>query len=241
MKTLTAFFGLILSAMALPAQESPAPPTAIPAMPPGPAIILRAPSMSQWTITKTQINSTPDTAKRPDQPTNPAAAGVQTIVTNTRNVRRRQTLLPQGKSWDVWCVGDLQITLYPNGIAVANTRPNSRTGIPDSPFFVDYSATDFPEFWWVSKQYFAGVQDHGGQKCLYYKAHVSSNPLDKPTDLEAYVDFKTRLPVLFLGNGESHAYAFGPTPAAELELPDAVQKVLKARGISTVTQAVPQP
>lgn len=227
MKMRTTVFLLISTMVLLEAQQPPIPP-----MPPGPPVQMRAPDPSQWVI-KTVNNSTaPNTASAStttgEDKAKKSFYGSQIIITKTGKIMCRQTLDDLGRAWNVWCVGDIQITVYPNGKdCVVQARPD--VGFAN-PSYEDYSQTDFTGFWWVSQKNYAGIKSIQGKPCLYFKDRLKFYSHDEAlSDVEAYVDLKTRLPVSLAVTGVTHTYEFSASPPAPLVLPDIVETLLSQR------------
>jgi hypothetical protein len=235
MKRRAALF-LLLCTVALAQGQAPAAP-AIPPMPPGPPIQARAPDYSQWTITLTETapsspDATPSTPEAPIPTKSKIFFGSVYTITKTGKIMSRQTLDDQSRAWVTWCAADLQITIYPNNTVLAQPRPDD-LGFPN-PYYVDYLQSDFPDFWWISTKNYAGIKSQAGKPCLYFKDYLKFYSDDNlPSNVEAYIDVKTRYPVLVIVNTTSRAYAFQPPPTSELELPKIVQSLLKKRTQAT--------
>jgi hypothetical protein len=225
------FFGTIVL---LNAQQAVAP--AIPPMPAGPPMQLRAPDFSQWVI-KLIINSAQPASTTASTDTGQNKAGKpnnesQVTMTKTGKIMVRQRLDGQGSTWNVWCIDDVQVTVYPDGKnMVIQTRPAYIAG--ENPLYENYSQTDFPRLIWVSQKNYAGMKSYNGKSCLYFKDRYKFYGEDEESDVEAYTDLKTRLPVASIVSTPSgqttYAYEFQQPPAATLTLPNKVQSALDAR------------
>ena len=215
----------------LHAQEEVAP--AIPPMPPGPPVQLRAPDFSQWVVQGTLNSAQPASA--------PASTGTdqnkaakpdkesQVTMVKTGKIMLRQRVNGLGGTWDAWCIDDVQITVYPDGKnLVVQTRP-SYIGAAN-PLYEDYSQTDFPACWWVTARNYAGMKRYNGKSCLYFKNHLSFYKDYAPGNVEAYTDVKTRFPVAVIVTlpygQEIYSYEFQPPPATELTPPENVKSAL---------------
>ena len=229
---LVLFFGMTVL---LDAQQEAAP--AIPPMPPGPPVQLRAPDFAQWVIKFTISSAQPDSASAStDTGKNKAAKpndDSQVTMTKTGKIMVRQRFDGQGRTWNVWCMGDVQVTVYPDGKnLVIQTRPAYIAA--ENHLYEDYSHTDFPRFIWVSSKNYAGMKSYNGKSCLYFKDHYKFPGDDKESDVEAYTDLKTRFPVastVSIPSGQTtYEYEFQQPPVAALTLPNSVRMALDQRG-----------
>jgi hypothetical protein len=211
-----------------------------PTLPSGPLIHARAPDFSQWVVTVTVDNgaiASQQSGQQPNQQSNADAPGAKPknyfgkIVTTiqTGKLRLRETVDETGKTWQTWCVKGLQVTLRPDSNNVIfSSAPDPKN---PTPFFLDYSATDFPEIpaGIVTAENFVGIQTAYEKNCLVFKGRGKPDPMAPFMPYMAYIDFKTRYPVAVSYGGVLKTYEFVTPPTAELKLPARAVEALKTR------------
>ena len=217
---------LIGAVEALNAQQA----SPIPVQLPKP-IMVKAPVMSKWLITKT--------AAAPKAGQNAAARPVETLktlVTKTDKIRHEATVDASGHKADTWWDGPNQISNSPEWKQAIISTKSLFDGS-----YVDYSKTDFPDFEWVSQANFVGTKSVEGKKCWVFSEKRSSiseeskamlekegnfNPQQYQFQITAYVDSETQLPVMLAFGEDSVKYIFQPPPAEMLSLPADIKKAL---------------
>jgi hypothetical protein len=235
---LLAFLFLLLPGL-LRAQE--AAPQATPLS--EPLLQKRAPDFACWTITRRAAED----SGRPKKAQGTGADSKTTIV-KTNGLLLRSMQDAQGQVWNTWCVGNLQVTIYPNQKDhVVQDSP----GQGDSSFYQDYSKTDFPDFDWVTPACYAGTKTYKGRPCLVFygqrdveswaiipvpapakKDEVNARPASEPSaalSVAAYIDAETRLPVAIRHGAITDEVAFQAPPKEMLKLPDMVDEILNRR------------
>jgi len=223
----------------LMAQQPAAPPAEIPPLPPGPLIQVRAPEMAQWIVTPAQpAQAAAIPAAKPEEN---AAKPLLIATTKTGKTMLRQRQEPTGQILSTWCVDGQQITLWPDGkhwiVQIAKVNPN----LPDANY-VDYSKSDFPEFAWISKGNYAGIQKFKGVDCIVFKAQIRVESDDPaPTSFAAYIDVNTRFPLLLQDGDGIHLYEYKAAPKEPLTLPPQVQSLLGSRQsvVKALTRQLP--
>jgi hypothetical protein len=203
-------------------------------LPRGP-LLNRAPGFAQWL--KSTKNEAPDTATIPDQSTK---YDVRELVKQTGDVRYEITVTGTVSRTEKWCEGNYQAIVIPGQQPAISARGGSEMGGN----FTDYSKTDFPDFAWVTKRNYAGVETIEGVDCLvFHKADENENAPGAPvgpaaatssassaapsipqTGDTAFIDLKSRLPVLIHVAGATTLYQFEPPPTAMQALPANLQE-----------------
>jgi hypothetical protein len=193
-----------------------------PALPSGPPIAVRAPAYSQWIIKLVPPQPGKEQESKPPTPT----WGSVVTTTKTQKLILRQTLDEKNETWDTWCIGESQVTLWPGGKSWTLGAPPADASIPDS-LYEDYSQSDFPGFGWISAKNFTGVENIHGRDCLVFKDQMKPYP-DEPTlfDYVACIDLKTRLPVSLQSVRGLHTYEFLTPPTEMLSVPPLVSSLI---------------
>jgi hypothetical protein len=207
----------------IPGQPQATPPP----LAPGP-LLNRAPGLSQWLVSITtgsdNIPEIPDAQTKYDE---------RTLVTKSDPIRYEITLKTGGEKFEKWYVGSMVATVVP-GVPTPSVSPIDqglgRNGA------MDFSATDFPGFEWLSRKTYIGVQNVEGVDCIVfhtnkedgYKVADDTPPIVTGTATAppqsgstAYIAEEGRLPVLLIVGPTVTFYQFRATPSA-LALPPAV-------------------
>jgi hypothetical protein len=182
-------------------------------------------------------------------------------VAKAKTIYREERVFSNGKKFETWRVGAMQISALPGSGELAISEPSaSDIGLTDPEAYTDYSKTDFPGFEWISKKNYLGVQEMAGRQCLVFKDSVSDlsedaiavaeeNPEGAPkipvrrSPTAAWIDLETRLPVVLQKGDRKSAFVFGPTPAAMLTLPPKIQSLLdrRAKALEMLTRRPAKP
>jgi len=178
--------------------------------PGGEPVRRRAPEFSRWVITVNPQRS---------EGGNAAAFDRKVIVTKTREILHERISNHSGQQRERWVLGRFQYSQFgPKKEFLPFTRRSiSPEGDPDR--YVDYSATDFPGFEWVSPEYFTGIKKANGRECLVYSKG----------DMTAFVALDNRLPVGLVKDGKQRIYEFQPAPQSVLTPPPAVMEDYRKR------------
>ena len=205
-----------------------------PPLPSGPLIQIRAPDFAEWVITKkvgsiSDSNSGSNTS--PDAPSATATESTQDTVTKTHNVVRVVRLDTRKLPWTIWCHGAQEYMIWPDGKSCAQLTPGQKD-LPPNPFYIDFSASDFSGFEWISPRTYTGIKSYQGSKCMVFQT-ASSLPNDSgvpstPTKQIAYIDFTSRLPVALQSGGEEYLYKWHAPPQELLSFPSKVQALIDA-------------
>lgn len=226
---------LLLCSLSLPlaAQDN----TAEPFVLKEPYVINRAPNGTEWTVKFVVDKSAQPQPADTDAPPKPMAQ--VTTIKSGKYILRRETK-DDGSTWDSWCIGEMQILLWPGGKKWIVATPSKRADIP-SLNYVDYSKSDFPELEWINAASFVDVETYKGSDCLKFTASVKPMPDDEPVSLTAYINKETRYPIALVRPIGTSEYTFSSATEA-LELPSIVQQLLaKIAQASQVGRSMPTP
>jgi hypothetical protein len=200
-------------------------------IPPGPLVIARIPGANaQWAVDYTYSN-----APKPGEQTaldklkleaqeDPALAknlqdpqyvlSIQNIrpvhisVVRTGNITHEEGLYEQGYTGEKWSDGRVMVERRFSSPALVATMQLNAQG------------DDFPDFDWIAKDNFIGVQTHDNLKCLVFKKDQYSIEGNFIGTAYAYVDFTTRLPEGYQFVFETRKYTILPPPSAQLSMPE---------------------
>ncbi len=223
------------------------PTLAQPSLPPGPLIANHMPDYAQWTIDYTYSDAPkpgadsalltqykklalqdPAIAKAMANPhfidaLNPARP-VHVVITKTGNIRHVERSLERGLKSELW--------------SDAGTRIEQNANMPGPIVSMGNSVTqnEFPEFNWVSKESFTGIDTGNGHQCLVFKSQVDTLELAHPgsggsgvtVPAIAYIDLKTRYPISLQFGVETRQFTYLAPPTAQLVLPDECAAAVKA-------------
>lgn len=208
-----------------------------PAPPAGP-LLKRAPEMSAWTVTFSASRppeKPPETAaeKPPESPR-------RVSVTKTGDIRHAVIVDAEGRKTEMWSAPGIQAFLRPGW-----KEPLLSDGANAfDAFFVNFAATDFPGFEWISAKNFRGIEKAGERDCLVFQDKAAALDRGTPAEpggqlpvLTAHVDLSTRLPVKLDNGGEVATFRFAPPPSAKLALPADVLAAIGARAQQLREQA----
>lgn len=228
-----------LSILAVPALVfAQAAPPAIPGVSPAPLprgpLLAKAPAFSKWLISSKA--NPDDSVQPPDQATK---YDHRELVEKTGDVRYQIDVDVSGAKSEKWCVGALQAMVRPGEQPTVSMYC---ADTPNNPNFTDYSKSDFQGFGWITKHNYIGIAIMEGVQCLVFHtggdsdaaAPAPASPTTTgssaaaPTDggNTAFIDVKSRLPVLLVANGTTDFYQFEPPPTAQLTPPPNVQAAL---------------
>jgi hypothetical protein len=245
MKVLFTIITLIGSAFFLQAQSP------VDQGPPQGPLLNRAPEPSQWII-KTELAQTPSVSNTESTLTSstPAKSAKPRILTviKSNNLIFEKLLTEYGGEIETWRSSRWTvISANGNGWMIAPSGGNTFNS-------TDYSKTDFAGFGWIALKNFTGTREVGGKHCLIFKDKVltldpqeiatmsavqarEANPANRvlnldllKVDVEADIDFKTRLPVQLIYKTSSgvmtRSYTFESTQAT-LSVPAGIQQLLQ--------------
>ncbi|MGA3171688.1 MAG: hypothetical protein ABSE62_11830 [Chthoniobacteraceae bacterium] len=179
-------------------------------LPDGP-LLKRAPDNSQWRVIFTYGPG-------------PIPAGTNLVleadVIKTKPFWNATVIMSDSTTIECWGDGNQRYEITPTRPAhIFKETIDVETGVdytPESPFVYCYDKTDFPDFDWVSAKTFIG----------YDKSRTYLVFQQSPQSAEfAWIDEKTRLPVLWQKDKEVRQFIYGATPTTRLVLPPNVQKV----------------
>jgi hypothetical protein len=226
-------------------------------LPPGPLVVTQMPDHSQWTIDYTYTDSLkpgaesseitryrelakndPALAKQMSDPLflamlNPPRP-LHVVATKTGKVWHIEQNLDQGQTAETW--GNDQLTgVRKPGMAKYNVFLNDNS-----------RRVDFPEFFWITKEGFAGMEVVDGQQCLTFRRNVDPAAIQSPGHTSntkvpavAYIDLKTRYPVSLQFGVETRKYTY-QEPTSDLALPDEIASAGKA-ALARLQALVPTP
>jgi hypothetical protein len=211
------------------AQSYPAPATKD-VLPSGPLIVHQMPDLSQWTIGylytdtpkpgepsildqyKQAALKNPSLEKAMEDPQYVFAIQnirpLHVVVTKTGNILHTEVAYQQGYTGEVWIVGDLTVQKLPN---ISELTAGITGGAEEDVF---------PEFDWIGKENFIGMQGKGDhKKCMAFKKDIYEGHDLIGTKL-AWVDLDTRYPVTYQYLVETRDYKILPPPTSPLVAPE---------------------
>jgi hypothetical protein len=220
-------WGLISSLLA---QDDPV------ATPPVPPFLKNVPSHAAWTITYTYSKDIADS--KPPADITPTEARlnrrlIKVQVTKVDAKRREIASWSDGTTSETW-IYDNWIFLTSQDFPDIRVLDRSHLNKIFAKNYPDYSKADFPDFDWLSRDNFVGVQTVQDRKCYTFRG--GSDLLDKTlnsaykTDLkeiEASIDSETGLPVEFNNGAARQTYSFKGPPPTSLELPSSFTTALE--------------
>ena len=147
----------------------------------------------------------------------------QRIITKTGDVREEMTIYTSGQHGERWQFGNKVVThdAYTHRFSMETSGPVK-------------NEADFPEFAWISKQNFTGIQTIEGKKCLVFTATVDPERIENPRlfaqtsgnsdpnakmPATAIIDLDTRLPVSVQCGSRVQTYQVLAAPTEGLVVP----------------------
>lgn len=216
------------------------------ALPPGPIIVALMPDFAQWTIDYIYSNAVkpgedsvqlarykklaledPALAKAMEDPNfvytlNPARPK-HVMITKTGDIRHEEDDLERDLKKEIWCSGDVKVERGPNKPDLIVSTGNV------------VSSTEFPEFNWISRQGFTGIETANGHQCLVFKQEVDPIMISigragvgTTVPAVAYIDRDTHYPVSLQFGVETRQYTILSPPPAQLTIPEDVAAAMKA-------------
>lgn len=191
----------------------------VPPYPGGPAIQLRAPDFSRWTVTvnpkkiPTAAGESSEGEGKEGGAAQKAGFAERTLITKSKAIMHEQVVGSKGALREKWCLGEYQYPL--TGAKDARVVPytkSSFTGAINPARYTDYTVTDFPGFEWITPERYNGLKKVMGRDCIVYS-------LDGTV---AYVSLEHRLPVGLLKADKTLIYEFQSAPQIMLTPPPAV-------------------
>ena len=220
-----------------PAQETTTG-SALPPLPPGPLVQMRAPDFAQWVVTVTPtlaFGNSNSTSTPPGTDASTATGSQdagklptwtsQITMTKTRTIILREVRNQTGQTWTTWCTPGLQSTLSPDSKSwiMQSRAANADPTVPTANY-EDYSQTDFLGFDWINLSKYVGIKVFNGSKCIFFQDSANGGE-----GRSAYIDLETRLPNTLNAEGKTITYAFKAPPTTELTLPPLLAQLLKNR------------
>lgn len=217
-------------------------------LPPGPLIVTQMPKFAQWSIDYTYTDGLkpgqdspalaqykklaekdPEVAKELADPRFVATLNpnrpLHVVVTTTGDIRHEERSLEQGQESELW--GEAGYT--------AERKPGAPKLFVN--MFGIQERNEFPEFFWLSKASFTGIETDNGHKCLAFKQDIdpvqllysSSGFTGNGTKIPviAHIDFTTRYPVSLQFGVETRQYTFLSPPTSPLDVPDEFVSAIK--------------
>lgn len=205
--------------------------------PPTPPFIASPSEFSAWTIQSKKIQGTDS---------------VDTRAVHTGGLERFET---GGR--EIWYSNNVSLMAADNDSSrIVLMAPPGPGPMPDGTLGPLATGPGFPGFWWLDIKHYKGVVKINGRPCYHFHlvpAPAAPDPAPnpsapekktiggrefvveerpsvsraKPLEAEAWIDVETKLPVAIASDGRIHTYSFLPPPAANLSLPENMQKTLK--------------
>ena len=198
----------------------------------------RAPEFASWTITFDY----PSLAQQESKARKRAPRRIASIaVTKTKDTYCEQIRYEDNSQREIWTIGDLRVQPDGSGrlcICAPDSMSSGAEGTtdPEEALSADgilvFKKTDFPDFQWLSKQNFAGLQKDNAAGHLVFEGTAGTSFTGTGITglpLTALVDGKSRLPSEIRCKEWTMAFEFGPAPENTLAPPHAVQELLNQR------------
>jgi len=198
------------------------------ALPSGPLIVSKMPDFAKWTIDFSYSNAPkagdpsvldrykqealkdPELAKAMQDPqfafTIRNIRQVHVVVTKTKDVVHEERQFEQGYQGDMWSNSEIQVEKRPNLdrlVAVINIDNNDA----------------FPDFDWIAKRNFSGLESHGGLQCMAFKEDRYNDEHQFIGTIHAWVDVATRYPEGYEFGPEKRSYTFQDPPTGMQVIP----------------------
>ncbi len=209
----------------------------------------KPPAHSRWEIEFQ--NQSPSAGRVPS--TGPAYRPVKVTVTRHGKELLEEVLMEDGKRWETWTLGTVQIQSQDgnNNVWLRPAQAKSNGGTESA----DYHS--FGEFQWIRREHFRGTfPAHGRQAHVYLYPLGQSSPemlqklgLSKKGPLAglplcegilaAAIHPETRYPLMLQQGAQVRTYSFATLPTGPLALPE---KVTRFRQLLTApARVVPRP
>jgi hypothetical protein len=203
-------------------------PSPLPTPPPGPLIQKRAPDFAQWVVRNLPVaktNQDGDSGKS-SQKSPPDSGKVKAVFIKTGQIIRVAVVDDRKRVWNIWVTGSqetLEAVEWPDKKNVGHV-PNP-TATERSPFYFDFSKSDFDGFDWLSPSNFVGIQDVMGRKCLVFSSTRRRGGAYDVT-ITACTDLETRYPVSLVDENGPVTFQFLAPPSAMQTLPITIQAMM---------------
>ena len=196
----------------------------------------RAPEFAVWTITFDDHSGSQEEGKaRARSPRKISSI----VVTKSKDTYCEQIHYGDKSKLEIWTVGDLRIQPDVSGrlcIYPANSMNASAEGNSDDTFNTDgvlaFTKTDFPDFQWLTKHNFVGLQQSKSSANLVFQSATNTCFTGvgvTSSKVTALVDSQSRLPSEITCKEWTMHFEFGALPGNMLALPPAVQELLNQR------------
>ncbi len=172
----------------------------------------RLPHFASWSIDYVYPSQHGSTPQRPAGDPQP----VRTVFTRTGNVFHEQRTFAEGADGELWSDGKVTVERKPGQTELSAVLSLQTPG------------DDFPDFDWVAKGNYLGFAVQDGEKCLVFGENKFSAEGDFLGPAYAYVDYTTRLPVIFETPSLSQKYTILSPPATAIAMPEAAVAAAKA-------------
>jgi hypothetical protein len=196
---------------------------AMPEIPPGPLVKLRAPNPGQWTVVNTFPNAAP--AATTASPESGPKVISSYIYVKTGNILHVTYTDFEQRIWQIWNLGKVHAFIWADGKSIGfEVAPlPGRT----DPLFIDTTNTDFPDFNWLAKSNFVDIEPIDGKQCLVFQTTRKAD--DSQQFSKAMVDVETRLPVRYIGANGVSDYKFADSTPAAQSIPGSIQAAINGQ------------
>jgi hypothetical protein len=208
------------------AQQAPGP-QATPGPPPSGPLLVFAPDSAQWLIS--YKNNTDPVIEVPSAQTK---YDQRSLVQKNGKIHHIISAFADNSRTDMWFTDAIDATVVPGQRAAVEMAGSNLHGA-----FIDFSRTDFPGFDWISKENYTGQQTMEGILCDVFHdggnatlpaanaRQAAGPPPIPPSGSTAYIDDKTRLPVLLQVDSKTSFYQMLAAPTTLIQLPPDIQAV----------------
>ena len=209
-------------------------PVSSPTPPPG-SLIRGVPEYADWTATYKYSGDNKSGTDRDVQAAlkggKPLPQTRQERVIKTKDISYFLWMDESGAKEECWNIRGVQ-WITPKG-----SRQRELAMNPDAPYFKhDLQTSVFLQFKWISPSNYIGIQKFMDKECMVFQM---GDQTGKQIVLFAYIDLRTKLPVLFKTSKMVCTYNFGPPPSQKLTIPDDIAGFLRQEAERTAKIMAP--
>ena len=142
-------------------------------------------------------------------------------ITKTGDVRREVLINEAGVKTETWTFGSYKVSLQQGLTAPIVAFVDKQKA--------NAARVDFPDFEWISKQNYAGIEKAFGRDCIIFRGETGGGDTDLPSFASvATMDAQSRLPLSLAIGDETRTYEYASAPQAPLIPPKEAQDAIKS-------------
>ncbi len=193
--------------------------------------IAQAPKPISYTITQTNAGEEAEKKRAEANPDKPKPADiwghriVQWKIVCSGTLTAVELTAKNGNTGAMWVVGGVEVVRAPGMITYFINR-----SIPGfDAYHLDFGRYGYPFTSWISLGNFDKKTSLQGKPALHFSGKIQEHTIDGAVvivDVEAWIDFATRMPLYLKQGDNTYAFQYSPAPGSPLSLPGEAQAAL---------------